>query len=159
MTPQTLSFCPSARLPARHPAHALQAMKLTTRAKEINGLLGATLASLEKEKPKLQLDTKGGDRVHCELFALRIFENADRVDRAGRADMNTSKAFYVATFFFDVSTTCPTPPANPLLPASYLPNSHLPTCHLPSPHLPNPHLPSPPPARPPPACPGAQPVW
>ncbi len=41
-------------------------------------------------------------RFHCEAFALRIFANADKVDCAGRADANTAKAYYAASFFIEV---------------------------------------------------------
>ncbi|KAF5829036.1 Vta1 like-domain-containing protein [Dunaliella salina] len=61
----------------------------------------AALAALEKDKARLQLDRES-DKVHCEVFALRIFGNADRVDRLGKADMNTSKAYYAASFFFEI---------------------------------------------------------
>jgi len=77
------------------------ALKFQQRAKEINGLVMAALAALEKDKARLQLD-KESDKVHCEVFALRIFGNADRVDRLGKADMNTSKAFYAASFFIEI---------------------------------------------------------
>eukprot|EP00198_Chlamydomonas_reinhardtii_P006395 XP_001695731.1 predicted protein [Chlamydomonas reinhardtii] len=73
-----------------------QAMKLTHRAKEVNSLLVATLNQLEKDKAKLELDP-AADRIHCLGFALRIFDNADRVDRAGKATERTSKAFYAAS--------------------------------------------------------------
>ena len=33
---------------------------------------------------------------------MRIFSNADKVDCAGRADANTSKAYYAASFFLEV---------------------------------------------------------
>ncbi len=57
----------------------------------------------KQEKARLDLDRES-DKVHCEAFALRIFGNADRVDRMGKADANTSKAFYAASIFFDVSS-------------------------------------------------------
>lgn len=41
-------------------------------------------------------------RYQCEAFALRIFNNADRVDRAGRADSNTPKAYLAASYFIEV---------------------------------------------------------
>ncbi|KAG2439993.1 hypothetical protein HXX76_004110 [Chlamydomonas incerta] len=78
-----------------------QAMKLTHRAKEVNSLLVATLNQLEKDKAKLELDP-AADRIHCLGFALRIFDNADRVDRAGRATERTSKAFYAASVFIEI---------------------------------------------------------
>ncbi|KAG2454757.1 hypothetical protein HYH02_000592 [Chlamydomonas schloesseri] len=78
-----------------------QAMKLTHRAKEVNALLVATLNQLEKDKAKLELDP-AADRIHCLGFALRIFDNADRVDRAGKATERTSKAFYAASVFIEI---------------------------------------------------------
>lgn len=50
---------------------------------------------------KLELDP-AADRIHCLGFALRIFDNADRVDRAGKATERTSKAFYAASVFIEV---------------------------------------------------------
>lgn len=46
------------------------------------------------------------DRIHCEGFALRIFDNADRVDRAGKATERTSKAYYAASIFIEVREHC-----------------------------------------------------
>ncbi|KXZ46837.1 hypothetical protein GPECTOR_40g571 [Gonium pectorale] len=78
-----------------------QALALKQRAKEVNAVLMAAMDSLEKEKAKLMLDPVG-DRIHCLGFALRIFDNADRVDRAGKATERTSKAFYAASVFIDI---------------------------------------------------------
>ncbi|GFH32131.1 predicted protein, partial [Haematococcus lacustris] len=77
-----------------------QALQLEKRHKDINGLVASTLASLEKSKLTLTLDQES-DRYHCESFALKIFSNADRTDRAGRADVNTAKAFFAASFFLE----------------------------------------------------------
>lgn len=77
-------------------------MKLPQRHKTINDLLIATMAQLEKDKQKLSLDPEL-DRPHLETFGLKIFANADRVDRAGRANENTAKAFYASSIFIDVS--------------------------------------------------------
>ena len=52
--------------------------------------------------PCLQLDSKG-DVLYCENFALTVFNRADRVDRAGRADKATAVTFYAASYFFEVS--------------------------------------------------------
>ncbi|KAJ9531220.1 hypothetical protein QJQ45_006662 [Haematococcus lacustris] len=79
----------------------LQALQLEKRHKDINGLVASTLASLEKSKLTLTLDQES-DRYHCESFALKIFSNADRTDRAGRADVNTAKAFFAASFFLEI---------------------------------------------------------
>ncbi|KAL6759310.1 Vta1 like-domain-containing protein [Haematococcus lacustris] len=78
-----------------------QALQLEKRHKDINGLVASTLASLEKSKLTLTLDQES-DRYHCESFALKIFSNADRTDRAGRADVNTAKAFFAASFFLEI---------------------------------------------------------
>eukprot|EP00955_Chlamydomonas_euryale_P104596 365578-Chlamydomonas_euryale.AAC.8 len=56
---------------------------------------------MEKDKPKLALD-KEQDRFHCEAVALKIFSNADKVDRAGKATIATAKAFLAASYFLDV---------------------------------------------------------
>jgi vacuolar protein sorting-associated protein VTA1 len=56
---------------------------------------------LEKDKAAIQLDA-ANDRYACETFALGIFKRADRVDRAGRADANTCKAYYAASIFIEV---------------------------------------------------------
>ncbi|KAG2495255.1 hypothetical protein HYH03_006528 [Edaphochlamys debaryana] len=82
-----------------------QAMQLTHRAKEVNALLAATLSQLEKDKAKLDPPPgvdPAADRIHCLGFALRVFDNADRVDRAGKATERTSKAFYAASVFIEI---------------------------------------------------------
>ncbi len=56
---------------------------------------------LEKDKQSITLDVTN-DRYACETFALNIFKRADKVDRAARADVNTSKAFYAASIFIEV---------------------------------------------------------
>lgn len=38
----------------------------------------------------------------CESFALSVFAQADDEDRAGNSSMETAKAFYAASIFFDV---------------------------------------------------------
>ncbi len=87
------------------PCHSLtsgtQALKFPQRSKELNALVVATLGQLEKDKAKLTLEPEE-DKLHCEAFALRIFANADKVDRAGKATENTSKAYYAASIFIEV---------------------------------------------------------
>ncbi|GLI59519.1 hypothetical protein VaNZ11_001413 [Volvox africanus] len=78
-----------------------QALKLPHRAKEITSLLSVTLNQLERDKAHLKLDPVS-DRIHCLGFALRIFDNADRVDRAGRATERTSRAYYAASVFIEI---------------------------------------------------------
>jgi hypothetical protein len=82
----------------------VQALKFEKRAKEIDGLVRAAIMSLEKDKAKLAPVDRDQDRIHCEAFALKIFGNADRVDRLGRSDANTAKAYYAASYFLEVST-------------------------------------------------------
>lgn len=50
-----------------------------------------------------QLGGREEDQAHCESFALAVFNRADRVDRAGRADKATAVTFYAASYFFEVS--------------------------------------------------------
>jgi hypothetical protein len=60
------------------------------------------LRACPRAQARLELDP-AGDRIHCEGFALRIFDNADRVDRAGKATERTCKAFYAASVFIEVT--------------------------------------------------------
>jgi len=46
-------------------------------------------------------------RYHCENFAANIFRRANRVDRAGRANADTAKAFYASSIFYDVRCAVP----------------------------------------------------
>lgn len=78
-----------------------QMMKMPVRAKEISGLLMSLLTTLEKNKPGLGLDEET-DRDHCSSLAMRVFDKADKVDRAGKADLNTARAFYAASCFLEV---------------------------------------------------------
>jgi hypothetical protein len=80
---------------------SLQGLRIPKRAKEIDGLLKALLVQLEKDKQSISLDATN-DKYACEIFALNIFKRADKVDRAGRADVNTSKAYYAASIFIEV---------------------------------------------------------
>jgi vacuolar protein sorting-associated protein VTA1 len=77
-----------------------QGLALPSRSPQIDGLLGALLAKLEKDKPVIA--PGGDDAAHCERFALGVFARADKVDRAGRADKATATAFYAASIFFEV---------------------------------------------------------
>ena len=49
-----------------------------------------------------QLGRDQEDAVYCENFALTVFNRADRVDRAGRADKATAMTFYAASYFMEV---------------------------------------------------------
>eukprot|EP00959_Pyramimonas_sp_CCMP1952_P104319 2180245-Pyramimonas_sp.AAC.2 len=39
-------------------------------------------------------------------FAVKIFNNADKQDRAGRATADTAKAYYAASIFIEVRFLC-----------------------------------------------------
>jgi vacuolar protein sorting-associated protein VTA1 len=78
-----------------------QGLELPKPTKEISGLIKATFAQCEKDKPAVKPDEEA-DRMYCENFALNVFRRADKVDRAGRADMNTCKAYYAAAIFLQV---------------------------------------------------------
>lgn len=77
-----------------------QGLSLPSRSPQIEGLLGALLSKLEKDKPAV--DPGSNDAAYCEKFALSVFARADKVDRAGRADKATATAFYAASIFFEV---------------------------------------------------------
>ena len=64
-------------------------------------LEGALVAELEAAKEGLELEHEA-DRMHCEGFAMSIFEKADRADRAGAASLGTAKAFYASSVFMEV---------------------------------------------------------
>ncbi|KAK9817912.1 hypothetical protein WJX72_004252 [[Myrmecia] bisecta] len=77
-----------------------QGLQLSNRTKEIDGVLGALMAKLEKDKPGVKLGD--ADQQYCENFALTVFTRADKVDRAGRADKNTATTFYAASIFVEI---------------------------------------------------------
>lgn len=78
----------------------LQGLALPNRSPQIDGVLGALLAKLEKDKATVNCGP--GDQQYCENFAVGVFNRADRVDRAGRADKNTSMTYYAASIFMEV---------------------------------------------------------
>ena len=80
-----------------------EGLKLQNRDKAIDELLFSVMEKLEAFKSKNELKAEE-DKLHLEGFALKIFDRADRVDRAGRADMSTCKAFYAASVFMEVCT-------------------------------------------------------
>ncbi|KIY93234.1 vacuolar protein sorting-associated protein VTA1 [Monoraphidium neglectum] len=88
-----------------------QALKITNRHKEIDGLLRALLIQLEKDKPRVAPLDPEGDKYHCESFASNIFRRANRVDRAGRANIDTARAFWASSVFYDVSAAPSRAPA------------------------------------------------
>lgn len=71
----------------------------------------------------LQLGARDEDQAHCENFALAVFNRADRVDRAGRADKATAVTFYAASYFFEVSRSLP-PPSTVNWVAAYVHSTH-----------------------------------
>ncbi|KAI7837162.1 hypothetical protein COHA_008956 [Chlorella ohadii] len=84
----------------------------TTRAPEITGLLEVLMGKLEKDRAAVTLGARDEDQAHCENFALAVFNRADRVDRAGRADKATAVTFYAASYFFEVLRHFGEPPAD-----------------------------------------------
>lgn len=93
--------------------HICQGFALPTRDKQIDGILKALLATLEKEKLRVKELSKANgdvtDAQYCENFAVQVFNRADKVDRAGRADKGTAMTYYAASFFIDVSPAPFTP--------------------------------------------------
>ncbi|KAI3429828.1 hypothetical protein D9Q98_010141 [Chlorella vulgaris] len=73
-----------------------------SRAKEIGAVLGALMDRLEHDKKVVKLGKPEDDALYCENFALTVFNRADRVDRAGRADKNTAMTYYAASYFFEI---------------------------------------------------------
>ena len=80
-----------------------EGLKLQNRDKAIEELLFSVMDKLEQFKAKNALNPEE-DKLQLEGFALKIFSRADRVDRAGKADMSTCKAFYAASVFMEVCT-------------------------------------------------------
>merc|ERR1719248_397988 len=80
---------------------AEEGLALEDRAPETTELLGEVLGKLEAAKEVLELEEEA-DRMHCEGFAMSIFEKADRADRAGAASLGTAKAFYASSVFMEV---------------------------------------------------------
>lgn len=83
---------------------ALQGMALPNRAPEITQVIIALMAKLESDKPRANLNP-AYDAAYCENFACAVFERADKVDRAGRADKNTAMTFYAAMVFIEVGNS------------------------------------------------------
>ncbi|GAX80208.1 hypothetical protein CEUSTIGMA_g7646.t1 [Chlamydomonas eustigma] len=78
-----------------------QACRFEKRAADVTELVTVALDQMEKDKPHLDLDEEN-DRYICEALALKIFSNADKVDRAGKATLTTAKTFYASTYFFEI---------------------------------------------------------
>ncbi|KAL4437362.1 hypothetical protein ABPG75_004501 [Micractinium tetrahymenae] len=77
-------------------------LRRDVRAPEITALLEALMGKLEKDRAVVLLGNKAEDAAYCEQFALTVFNRADRVDRAGRADKATAMTFYAASYFMEI---------------------------------------------------------
>jgi vacuolar protein sorting-associated protein VTA1 len=66
--------------------------------------LGQILNDLEKEKKAMSNFTKEEGYVICREFAMKVFDKADSIDRAGKSNKSTAKSFYAAASFLDVLT-------------------------------------------------------
>ena len=64
--------------------------------------LGEILNELEKEKKAMSSFTKEEGYQLCREFAMKVFDKADAVDRAGKSTKATAKSFYAAASFLDV---------------------------------------------------------
>jgi len=86
---------------------ALQnALKLDKKSKEAQAVLLPLMDWLEKEK-KILADNEAVTSeivatAHIENYAMKLFEWADKEDRASRFGKNVVKAFYTASNLFDV---------------------------------------------------------
>ena len=69
---------------------------------KIDGIVKSLIEKLEQMRQVVQPD-KEADAAIVEDFALRLFTEADRVDRAGRANKLTAHKFYAACNFLEVS--------------------------------------------------------
>ena len=78
---------------------------MPNRAPEITEVIKALMAKLEVDKSRANLNPSE-DAAYCESFACTIFERADKIDRAGRADKNTAMTFYAASVFIEVRERC-----------------------------------------------------
>jgi hypothetical protein len=77
-----------------------KATKLMTGAVEEQKFIGNQLDILEKLSPTLDIQDGEGKRV-CTQQAIKVFDKADEIDRAGYADKSTAKLFYTASTMFD----------------------------------------------------------
>ena len=80
-----------------------QGLELKQRNPQIDGVLTALVAKLEKDKPHVRLGDD--DQAVCEQFALTVFSRGNRVDRLGQANKDTAMTFYAASIFFEVRVT------------------------------------------------------
>lgn len=84
---------------------AKQGIGLKVRSKEGRSFLIDMMDSLEKMKLQLgDTDALGDEagQAYIENFALRVFEMADREDRAGGANKGTARKFLAASCFLDL---------------------------------------------------------
>jgi len=58
--------------------------------------LGEILSKLEEEKEPMSAFTKQEACIVCTKFANNVFDNADGIDRNGKASKSTAKSFYAA---------------------------------------------------------------
>eukprot|EP00271_Cylindrocystis_brebissonii_P008917 TRINITY_DN23445_c0_g1_i1.p1 TRINITY_DN23445_c0_g1~~TRINITY_DN23445_c0_g1_i1.p1 ORF type:complete len:541 (+),score=132.43 TRINITY_DN23445_c0_g1_i1:326-1948(+) len=81
---------------------AEQGMKLPSaeRTPALKGLLMSLINQLEKDRKVVV--TSPEDNLYVEGFAQNVFSKADKIDRAGKADLNTAKTFYASSIFFEV---------------------------------------------------------
>ena len=89
-------------------------MDMKDRHPKIDGIVKSLIEKLEQMRQVVQPDREA-DAAIVEDFALRLFTEADRVDRAGRANKLTAHKFYAACNFLEVSCG-PLPSGIPLLP-------------------------------------------
>jgi len=74
----------------------------TSPSTEGNKCLGTVMESLEKEKKTMSNFSKEESEMLCRKFANKVFDKADKVDRAGMANKSTAKSFYAAASFLDM---------------------------------------------------------
>jgi len=77
-----------------------------SRSPEATQFLGNLLSTLEQEKSSLEgneaISNELVGKAYLETFALKIFLSGDNVDRAGKANRTTAKAFLAAANFLEV---------------------------------------------------------
>eukprot|EP00891_Asterochloris_glomerata_P009204 jgi/Astpho2/9204/Aster-07162 len=81
----------------------IKGMDMKDRHPKIDGIVKSLIEKLEQMRQVVQPD-KEADAAIVEDFALRLFTEADRVDRAGRANKLTAHKFYAACNFLEILT-------------------------------------------------------
>lgn len=61
------------------------------------------MTKLEQDKQHMQMSDD--DQDYCRNFAETVFQRADRVERAGRADKSTALTFYASCIFIEASAS------------------------------------------------------